>query len=106
MLRLRGTLLNVIKREPRPGADRQFEPYGQAQLQTEEVLDDGQVKIGLHTLSFDVPQIAAFEAVKGKPVELPVRAYVKGTTVAFAIEAGATPQAVQRPSQGVSGAGA
>lgn len=96
MLTLRGTLLNVLRRDPRPGASNQFDPYAQAQLQTEEVLDDGQVKMGLHTLSFDVKDIGSFEPFKGKSIDLPVRAYVKGAAVGFAIEGGAVPREVRK----------
>lgn len=79
MLTLHGTILNVIRREPRPGSDRTFDPYGQVQLQTVETLDDGQDKIGLHTLSFDLAQFDAYQAAKGKAVAIPVRCYVGRT---------------------------
>lgn len=91
MMTLHGTVLNVIKREPRPGAERTFEPYGQVQLQTVERLDDGQDKIGLHTLSFDVDQLASYEAFKGKTVSLPVRCYVRNGGVQMALQRDATP---------------
>ncbi len=92
MLTLQGKLVNVIRREPRPDAEKKFDAYAQAQIQTEEVLDDGQVKVGLHTLSFDISQFQEFEKFAGKEMSLSVRAYARGNSVAYAIQAGSTPR--------------
>jgi hypothetical protein len=91
MLTMHGTLLNVLKREPRPGADRSFEPYGQAQLQTVEELEDGQQKIGLHTLSIPIEQVPEFEQHRGKEIGLAVRVYVRNGAPGFVLQGGAKP---------------
>lgn len=91
MLTMNGTLLNVLKREPRPGAERTFEPYAQAQLQTEETLEDGQIKIGLHTLSIPIAQMGEFEACRGKDIALPVRVYSRNNVIGYSVQGGAKP---------------
>lgn len=96
MLTIHGTVLNVLRREPRPGSASSFEPYGQVQLQTVERLDDGQDKIGLQTLGFELRDFPAFEAARGRDVALPVRAYVGKSGLAFSLQPGAG-QALQRP---------
>jgi hypothetical protein len=97
MLTMNGTLLNVLKREPRPGSDRTFDPYGQAQLQTTEELEDGQQKIALHTLSIPMDQVTEFEALKGREIDLPVRVYVRNGAASFLVQGGAKPVARRRP---------
>lgn len=92
MLTLHGKLLNVIRREPREGAENKFDPYGQAQFQTEEVLDDGQVKIALHTLSISVDLIDGFKKMMGKDVEIPVRAWARNNGISFGVQAGVLPR--------------
>lgn len=91
MLTMHGTLLNVLKREPRAGSDRTFEPYGQAQLQTTEELEDGQVKIALHTLSIPIDQVDEFEKHRGQEIGLPVRVYVRNGGLGFVLQGGAKP---------------
>lgn len=97
MLTMNGTLLNVLKREPRPGSDRTFEPYGQAQLQTSETLEDGQEKIALHTLSIPLDQVPEFERLRGQAIDLPVRVYVRNGAASFLVQGGAKPVARRAP---------
>jgi hypothetical protein len=84
MLYLSGTLMNVIRRPARTLRDgRQMDAYAQVQLSVQEQLDDGQIKHDILTMGVDDPK--PFEAYLGKPLSLPVRAYVKGSAVMFAV---------------------
>lgn len=82
MLTLNGKLLSVLELEERTMKDGQVIPKRtQAQIQTEEVLDDGQVRIGLQTIT--VPDAKSVGGKVGSNVTLPVRCYASGRDVRF-----------------------
>lgn len=82
MLTLNGTLLTVLELEARKLKTGELIPARvQAQIQTAEVLEDGQVKIGLQTIT--VPHRDVVKARPGEPISLPVRPYVAGRDVRF-----------------------
>jgi hypothetical protein len=93
MLRLEGKVLSVIRHQARTANDgKVYEAYSQAQLQVEELLDNDQVRYGIHTLTTAAPD--AFEALAGEMVSIPVRVYVKGGSVAFMMPPSAHPEAL------------
>jgi hypothetical protein len=93
VLRLEGVVLSVIRHQPRTGKDGQsYDGYSQVQLQVEEMLENEQVRYGIHTLTTEVPD--AFEKLSGKMVGIPVRVYVKGGAIAFTMPSTATPVAI------------
>lgn len=82
MLKLEGKVLSVIRHETR--TDKQgktYEGYNQVQLQVEELLDNDQVRYGIHTLTTAVPD--AFEKLLDQQISVPVRAYVKNGSLAL-----------------------
>jgi hypothetical protein len=86
-------VLSVIRHDARTGKDgKSYEAYSQVQLQVEELLENDQVRYGIHTLTTAAP--AAFEKLAGQIVGIPVRVYVKGGSVAFTMPSNALPQAV------------
>lgn len=91
MLRLEGMVLSVIRHQPRVGKDgKSYDGYSQVQLQVEELLENDQVRYGIHTLTTALPD--EFERLSGQHVALPVRAYVKGGAIAFTTPSNAQPQ--------------
>lgn len=93
MLRLEGRVLSVIRHQARTAKDGQkYEGYSQVQLQVEELLENDQVRYGIHTLTTASPD--AFDRLAGEMIGIPVRAYVKGGSVAFTMPANAQPQAL------------
>lgn len=82
MLTLNGKLLAVLRLEERKMKTGEVIPARvQAQIQTEEVLDDGQIRLGLQTIT--LPDAATVTVKPGSPVSLPVRAYASGRDVRF-----------------------
>ncbi len=82
MLRLEGKVLSVIRHDTR--TDKQgktYEGYSQVQLQVEELLDNDQLRYGIHTLTTAVPD--AFDKFMGQMISVPVRAYVKAGSLAL-----------------------
>lgn len=99
MLKLEGIVLSVIQHPQRTGRDgKTYEAYSQVQLQVEELLENAQVRYGIHTLTTASP--AAFEKLNGKHISIPVRAYARGGAVAFTMPAGATPVALPGSAPG------
>jgi hypothetical protein len=97
MLRLEGVVLSVIRHKARTANDgKAYEAYSQVQLQVEELLENEQVRYGIHTLTTAAPD--AFEQLAGSTVTIPVRVYVKGGAVAFTMPPSALPQAIDRSS--------
>jgi hypothetical protein len=93
MLTLEGRVLSVINHEARTGRDgKAYEGYSQVQLQVEEVLENGQV-----TMTTATPE--RFEKHTGEMIAVPVRAYIRGGSVAFTMQANAEPSAVRNPEQ-------
>lgn len=83
MLTLNGTVMNVFDTPPsvdkktgevRPASSR-------VQIQAENTLQNGQNRLELVTLRVDTPD--AFRALLGRPVRVPVGAFVVGTNVQF-----------------------
>jgi hypothetical protein len=86
MLTMEGKLINVLRRDPGERNGQRYDGYCQVQLMTEEVLQDGQVKHALHTLSTDLVHEPRFNAIaSGSMVRLAVRAYPRNGSVAFAM---------------------
>ena len=82
MLTLNGKLLSVLNYDERTAKDGTVYPARmQVQVQTEEALEDGQVKIGLHSIT--VPTGTTIPAKIGQTINLPVRAYASGRDVKF-----------------------
>jgi len=99
MLKLEGMVLSVIQHPQRTGRDgKTYEAYSQVQLQVEELLENEQVRYGIHTLTTASP--AAFEKLSGKHISIPVRAYAKGGSVAFTMPRGAAPTPLQGNAPG------
>ncbi len=95
MLRLEGVVLSVIRHKARTSNDgKVYEAYSQVQLQVEELLENEQVRYGIHTLTTASPD--AFEALAGTSVTIPVRVYVKAGAVAFMMPQNALPEALDR----------
>jgi hypothetical protein len=93
MLKLEGVVLSVIRHPARTGRDgKSYDGYSQVQLQVEELLENEQVRYGIHTLTTMAPD--DFEKLSGKVVTIPVRAYAKGGSVAFMMPAAARPQLI------------
>lgn len=93
MLTLEGRVLSVIRHTARTDRDgKAREAYSQVQLQVEELLDAGQVRYGIQTMTTGTPD--AFEAVAGQLVAVPVRAYVRAGTVALTMPPEAEPRVV------------
>jgi hypothetical protein len=98
MLTLEGRVLSVINHEARTGRDgKAYEGYSQVQLQVEEVLENGQVRYGIQTMTTATPE--RFEKHTGEMIAVPVRAYIRGGSVAFTMQANAEPSAVRNPEQ-------
>lgn len=82
MLTLNGKLLSILNYDERTAKDGTVYPARlQVQVQTEEALDDGQIKIGLHSIT--VPTGTSIPGKIGQAISLPVRAYVSGRDVKF-----------------------
>ncbi len=97
MLRLEGQVLSVIRHKARTANDgKSYDAYAQVQLQVEELLENEQVRYGIHTLTTAAPD--AFEDLAGTTVTIPVRVYVKGGAVAFTMPPNALPQSLDRSS--------
>jgi hypothetical protein len=95
MLRLEGVVLSVIRHKARTANDgKAYEAYSQVQLQVEELLENEQVRYGIHTLTTASPD--AFEELAGASVTIPVRVYVKAGSVAFTMPPNAVPEALDR----------
>ena len=94
MLRLEGAVLSVIRHPQRTGRDgKTYDSYSQVQLQVEELLENDQLRYGIHTLTTVSPD--EFEQHQGKVISIPVRAYSKGGSVAFMMPAAAKPEPVK-----------
>jgi len=93
MLTLEGKVLAVLKHEARTGRDgKSFDAYSQVQLQVEELLENGQVRYGIQTMTTATPE--RFDKLAGSLVRVPVRAYVRAGSVAYTMPASAEPVAV------------
>lgn len=100
MLTLEGKVLAVIRHDARTGRDgKTFEAYSQVQLQVEELLENGQVRYGIQTMTTATPE--RFDKLAGSMVRVPVRAYVRAGSVAYTMPASAEPVAA-RPPHGLS----
>jgi hypothetical protein len=94
-------VLSVIRHKPRTGKDgTTYEGYSQVQLQVEELLENDQVRYGIHTLTTSTPD--DFERLSGQHIGVPVRAYVKGGAIAFTMPSTASPQALTAPVRAVA----
>lgn len=90
MLTLEGMVLAVIEHEARKGRDgKQYDAYAQVQLQVEEIMENGQARYGVQTMTTGCPD--RFQKLIGKRVEVPVRAYVRSNTVAFTMQPNVEP---------------
>lgn len=83
MLTLNGIVQNVFRKEQttdrktgeiRPASDH-------VQIMAENTLQNGQVRVELVTLKVEHPD--AYRKLQGKPVRVPVGAFVSGTAVQF-----------------------
>lgn len=93
MLTLQGKVLAVIRHEQRTARDgKTYEAYSQVQLQVEEVLENGQSRYGIQTMTVANPD--AFERYAGKEVQVPVRAYVRAGAVAYTMPPTSEPMAI------------
>lgn len=94
MLHLTGKLLSILNMDERTLNDGRVIPARvQVQVQTEEVLDDGQIRIGLQTIT--VPDAKTVKGRIGEAVSVPVRAYAAGRDVRFIYNAMPAPAASQ-----------
>lgn len=90
MLTLNGKLLAVLHLDERKMKTGEVIPARvQVQIQTEEVLEDGQIRLGLQTIT--VPDEHTIKAGTGQAVSLPVRAYASGRDVRFIYNPVASP---------------
>jgi hypothetical protein len=93
---MQGKLLTVIHRDPGERNGEKYDGYCQVQMMVEEVLSDGQVKHGLHTLSTDLDNEARFTALpSGSTIRVPVRAYTRGNAIAFTLGTDPVPEVVR-----------
>lgn len=90
MLRLQGTVANVLRHPEREYKGEKRAAYAQVQLMVREPLQDGQERLGVQTLSTDAPD--AFEALSGQEITVPVGAYVRSGAVAYFMARDARPQ--------------
>ena len=83
MLTLNGIVQNVFSKQG--GVDRKtgevIPPSDHVQIMAENVLQNGEIRMELVTLKVDA--IAAYRSLKGRPVRVPVGAFVSGNTVQF-----------------------
>lgn len=83
MLTLNGTVLNVFdtpeSKDKKTGEIRQAAT--RVQISAENTLENGQKRVELVTLK--VAQGDPYRALVGKPVSIPVGAFVSGTSVLF-----------------------
>ena len=94
MLTLEGRILSVIRHEARTGRDgKAFDAYNQVQLQVEELLETGQVRYSIQTMTTASPD--KFDSLAGQLVTIPVRAYVRSGGIAFTMPAVADPVPVR-----------
>lgn len=100
MLKLEGVVLATLTHPERTGRDgKTYEGYSQVQLQVEELLENDQVRYGIHTLTTTRP--GEFEQLAGKHVSIPVRAYVRNGGLAFSMPPQAKPELLRSvPSVG------
>lgn len=99
MLTMEGKLIGVIRRDPGERNGEKYDGYCQVQVMTEEVLQDGQLKHGLHTLSTDLVHEPKFSGLPSMAtIRLPVRAYTRGNAVAFTMGTDPVPQIVRHPT--------
>lgn len=90
MLTLEGQVVSVIHHEARKGRDgKQYEAYAQVQLMVEEIMENGQARYGVQTMTTGCPD--RFQKLVGQRVEVPVRAYVRSNTVAFTMQPNVEP---------------
>lgn len=93
MLTLNGKLLSVLRYDERTMKTGEVIPARiQAQIQTEEVLEDGQIRLGLQTIT--LPTADVVKGKPGTPISLPVRAYASGRDVRFIYNPVEAPAAV------------
>lgn len=103
MLTMEGRLVGVIHRDPGERNGEKYDGYCQVQVMTEEVLQDGQVKHGLHTLSTDLVHEPKFTALPSMAtIRVPVRAYTRGNAIAFTMGTDPVPEVVREPSSSVA----
>lgn len=83
MLTLNGTVQNVFRKSG--GTDRKtgeiIPASDHVQIMAENTLQNGEVRMELVTLKVDAPD--AYRALLGRPVRVPVGAFVSGSAVQF-----------------------
>ena len=83
MLTLNGIVQNVFRKAG--GVDRKtgelIPPSDHVQVMAENTLQNGEKRMELVTLKIDAPE--AYRALLGRPVRVPVGAFVSGASVQF-----------------------
>lgn len=83
MLTLNGVVQNVFRKTV--GHDKKtgeiIPPSDHVQIMAENMLQNGEKRIELVTLKVETPE--AYRALLGRPVRVPVGAFVSGTAVQF-----------------------
>lgn len=83
MLTLNGVVQNVFRKTG--GHDKKtgeiIPPSDHVQIMAENMLQNGEKRIELVTLKVETPE--AYRALLGRPVRVPVGAFVSGTAVQF-----------------------
>ncbi|AUQ52722.1 hypothetical protein PhaeoP83_04504 (plasmid) [Phaeobacter inhibens] len=98
MITLTGECRGIVITPARTGKDGQTYPErGQLQIETVEQTDHGD-KIKLWDLYGDPQEVQRFSAMKGREITVPVRPYVSGRVVAFALAEDARPLAISDAS--------
>lgn len=93
MLTLNGTVANVFHKSG--GVDKKtgeaIPPSDHVQIMAENVLQNGEKRMELVTLKVGTPE--AYKSLLGRPVRVPVGAFVSGSTVLFyALKGETTPE--------------
>lgn len=83
MLTLSGTVMALLHSPERVVKGEKLGAYSQVQLQVRQPAQGGQFRFDMVTLTTTRP--AEFERFVGEEVTVPVRAYVRGSAIAYAL---------------------